>query len=251
MLPNWGESLRTFLNDNSGAIAAVAATASVIVAGLYTFYTTRLWKVNVQQARNAEVQAETAQRQLRLLEQQMAATERTFEAVHRPHLRVEAYVDSVGPDGGPEGKTSLLTIQAKNYGTTAATVMSTNCSVPGVKGPVWGHRFLPIVITPGETENIGRVVLPPTPDVVSVLGEEGIERGIEKIMRWFHVYIQYRGLSKIDYSTKEQISLMPDMKDKSTWLISGITPTGQEFWEIHGDKNKTELAADTRTDERD
>ena len=36
------------LNENSGAISAVAAAVSVIIAALYTFYTTRLWRVSIQ-----------------------------------------------------------------------------------------------------------------------------------------------------------------------------------------------------------
>jgi hypothetical protein len=231
MLPSCAESLLTFLNDNSGAISAVAATVGVIIAGVYTFYTTRLWKVNVQLARNAEVQAETAEHHLRLLEQQMALAERTFEAVHRPHLQVEAQVLNDGPVRLPEGKVSRLEILAKNYGTAAATVMSAECSVPGER-PVWGHRFLPIVIPPGVTERIGSAILPPTPDVGLVLSEEGIE----KLMRWFHIEIRYRGLSEIDYSTKDQISLMPDMDDRTRWTVHGVTPTGPEFWEIHRGK---------------
>lgn len=212
---------------------AVAATASAIIAILYTFYTNRLWKVNVQQARNAEVQAETAQRQLRLLEQQMAVAERTFEAVQRPHLQVDAQVLHDLPVRLPEGRASRLEILAKNYGATAATDMSAKCSVPRGEGAAWGHRFLPIVIAPGETERIGSAVLPPTPDYDLFLSDG---EGIETIMRWHHIYIQYRGLSEIDYSTTAQISLMPDMNDRTRWTVHGVTPTGPEFWEIHGGK---------------
>lgn len=104
MLSVCAKSLLRFLNDNSSAISAVAATFGVIVALVYTVYTTRLWKVNVQLARNAEVQAETAHHHLRLLEQQMALAERTFEAVHRPHWQVEAQVLNDGPVRLPEGK---------------------------------------------------------------------------------------------------------------------------------------------------
>jgi hypothetical protein len=151
MGPTVVRSLVTFLNGNSGAIAALATTAGVIIAALYTFYTTRLWRVSIQQARSAELQAETAQRQLRLMEQQMAAAERTFETVHRPHLLIEPQLDSDGtPDLLPDlrkGKT--MTIFARNFGATAATVISAECRVTGERGQVWGQRLLPIVIPPG------------------------------------------------------------------------------------------------------
>lgn len=236
MLLNSLRSFLTFLNNNSAAIVAVATTAGVIIAGLYTFYTTRLWKVAAQQARNAEVQAETAQRQLRLLEQQIAVAETTFEAVHRPHLRVEAFIDADVVDCGPAEKISVLAIRAKNYGASAATVMSVQCSVPRGERAVWVSRFLPIMVPPGDTERIGGVTLPQTPDVDSILGGDVTEEWVEKVTRWFHVDIRYRGLSDLDYSSTAQISLMVDMKNKARWIVSGITPTGPEFWEIHRGK---------------
>jgi hypothetical protein len=101
------------------------------------------------------------------------------------------------------------------------------------------------VIAPGETERVGSALLPPTPDHDLFLSNE---EGIEKIMRWFHLYIRYRGLSEIDYSTTEQISLMPDMKDRTRWTVHGVTPTGPDFWEIHRGKNKTGLADGHSTD---
>ena len=244
MIPTVVRSLLTFLNGNSGAIAAVATTAGVIIAALYTFYTTRLWRVSVQQARSAELQAESAQRQLRLMEQQMAAAERTFETVHRPHLLIEAQVDLDVLDLGTKGKGSLLTTFAKNYGTTAATVISSECSVPKGEGSVWVQRFLPIVIPPGETERLGRALLPSTPDIEVILSAEGIE----KVMRWFHVHIRYKGLSESEYRMRVQISLMPDMKDKTRWKILSVTPTGPEFWEIHRGENETGLAVGHNTD---
>lgn len=202
MVLNIFRTLLKFLNGNSGAIAAVATTVGVIIAALYTFYTTRLWKVSVQQARSAELQAESAQRQLRLMEQQMAASERTFEAVHRPHLLINAQVVD-GPDLGTERTVRLLTILAKNYGATAATVISAKCNVPKGEGAVWLPLLLPIVIPPGETEGLGRAVLPSTPDDEVILSFEGIE----KLMRWFHVYILYKGLSESEYQTRAQILL--------------------------------------------
>lgn len=133
-----------------------------------------------------------------------------------------------------------MEILAKNYGAAAATVMSAECSVPGER-PVWGHRFLPIVIPPGETERIGSAILPPTPDYDLFLSDA--PEGIEKLMRWYHIYIRYRGLSEIDYSTTAQISLWPDTKDRTNWTIHSVTPTGPHFWEIHRGKNNTGLAA--------
>jgi hypothetical protein len=230
------ESILRFLNGNSGAIAAVATTAGVIIAAVYTFYTTKLWKVTAQQARSAELQADSAQRQLRLMEHQMAVAEKAFETVHRPHLLIEARVDLGEPDLKSAGISGLLTILAKNYGATAATVMLTECSVPKEKGVVWSDRLLPVVIPPGETEVVGRAALPSPPSWEPVLSTDALE----KVMRWFHVNIRYRGLSDSDYWTKGQISLMPDMKDPLRWRLLSVTPTGPEFWEIHQGKNETE-----------
>jgi hypothetical protein len=229
------DSILTFLNGNSGAIAAVATTAGVIIAALYTFYTTKLWKVSAQQARSAELQADSAQRQLRLMERQMAVAEKAFEAVHRPQLLIEARVDLDALDLKSKGITGLLRILAKNYGATAATVVLAECSVPKGEGVVWGHRLLPIVIPPGETEYIGGVTLSSPPSWEPVLSTDALE----KVMRWFHVHIRYRGLSDSEYWTKGQISLLPDMKDPTVWRLQGVTPTGAEFWEIHSSKSET------------
>lgn len=242
MIPSVVRSILTFLNGNSGAIAAVATTAGVIIAALYTFYTTRLWRVSVQQARSAALQAESAQRQLRLMEQQMAVAERTFETVHRPQLLIEAQVDSDGPpDLLPDllkGKTRTMTIFARNFGATAATVISAECRVTGERGQVWAKRLLPIVIPPGETEGMGRAILPSIPDVD--LFPNSTEE-MMNMLRWFHVYIRYRGLSESEYLTQAQICLMPDLKDKTRWEILKVTSTGPEFWEIHKGENETGL----------
>src|SRR5712692_2326183 len=106
-----GQGLLGSLNENSGAISAVAAVVSVIIAALYTLYTTRLWRVSIQQARNAEIQAVAAQRQLQLLERQMAEAERVFEATHRPLLKVHAETDRLDLESGT--KVSVLRIRAK------------------------------------------------------------------------------------------------------------------------------------------
>jgi hypothetical protein len=240
------KSLLSILNGNSGAIAAVATTASVVIAAVYTFYTTRLWKVSLLQAHSAELQAETARRQFQLMERQMAAAEKISETVHRPHLLIEANIEFDAGDPGPKGTAGRLAVLGKNYGTTAATVMSVKCNVSKSEGTggAWGARLLPIVIPPGDTAVIGRALLQPPPDVEIILTTEGIA----KLMLWFHIYIRYRGASETEYCTQVQICLVREAKDRTRWLVLSVTPSGPEFWEIHGGTMEKELAADHPTD---
>jgi len=77
-----------YLNANAGAIGVVVTVLGVILAAIYTFYTTRLWRVSLKQALTAQSQAQATQRELQLLEQQVALATKAFETLNRPHLQL-------------------------------------------------------------------------------------------------------------------------------------------------------------------
>jgi hypothetical protein len=222
-------NLLTFLDQHSGSIIAVATVASVFIAGLYTFYTTRLWKVSAQQARSMKAQVEVAQHQLELVKEQMAITGRTFEAVNRPRLLVKAKLSHDGPIIGSSDPRDALTIGVRNYGQSPGTVMACTCSVPEGESSVWIGLDLPVVVPPGDVSFLGRVILPPVPSATEILDAEDLA----KDMRWVHVRVTYRGVTGTDYKEQAQVSVLPDAHDKSKWGLFGVTPTGPEFWEVH------------------
>ena len=214
------------LNANAGAISGVATFLGVIVAAVYTFYTTRLWKVSVEQSRIAAKQAETAQLQANLLEQQFALAKREFELLQRPHLKIEAVMERYRLTGDEQGDDrSFLAVLGENYGAVAAVVTSAECSVPDDKGAVWGHRSLPILIPPGATEVIGRAVLPSVPSESDIAD---FDNYVKEQMLFFHVYIAYEGVG-VEYSTARQIWLMPDVRNRNAWAVYGVTPSGTEL----------------------
>lgn len=218
-----------FLNEYSGTIVAVATMLSVLVAALYTFYTTRLWKVSAEQALSMEAQVAVTQRHLELLEQQMVFTEKTFEALHRPRLMITTQFGSDFRVRKDNDAVPALMIAVKNYGVTSATILSTECKMTEGEGSVWLPRMPPLIVPTGEAIAIGHLVLPITPKGYFTFTEESLR----KTIRFIHVYVKYKGLGEIYYVAQAQISLLPDFNDSSKWCLMGITPTGPEFREAH------------------
>jgi len=220
------DDLLAALNANAGAISAVATVLGVAVAAIYTFYTTRLWKVTVEQSRTALMQAEIAQEQLHLMEQQLIFAKRDFDLIKRPHLKIEVLVERYRLSSDAEtAARSMLAVLGQNYGSVAAVVNSAEARVPEGKGMVWGHRPLPIVVPPGSTEVIGRAVLPPVPAESDVAD---FDNYVREQMLFVYSCITYEGGS-VEYTTSHQIWLMPDVKDRTGWAVYGVTPSGSEL----------------------
>lgn len=114
--------LLSWLNENSGAVTAVAAVAGVVVATAYSIFAALQWRATKAQA---------------------DITRRTFEASHRPYLTVEAQEPT---DTGTHGLLSFA-LAFLNHGSvpadiTAFEVAGTLMDLDGPEQPV--NRVEPI-----------------------------------------------------------------------------------------------------------
>ena len=101
-----------WLNDNSGAVIAVATV-------VYTVATIALWKATKRQATATREQAELTRQQAALAAQQIELTREIFDATHRPEISVRPYIDKSAP---ANPGFVLLGFELHNHGQMAAIV---------------------------------------------------------------------------------------------------------------------------------
>ena len=214
-----------FLNANSGAFTGVAALVGTVIAAIYTWYTTMLWRAAADQARISSDQVDLMRRQLVLQEEQAAVSARAFALINRPRIQITSELHRSSLKLGSAEESDVLLLSARNFGAAVATITNVECSLSGQEFGVWmpiGHS---VTAPPNDEPIVGRVLLTRTapkwqwsPDYIPSATE------LKSLFRYVHVYIDYVGIDDVTYRTGVTLSMCGDPTDRDHWMINSNIP---------------------------
>ena len=214
-----------FLNANSGALTGVAALVGTVIAAIYTWYTTMLWRAASEQARTASNQVDLMKRQLTLQEEQAAVSARAFALINRPRIQITAELHKSSGRLGPQEEADVLLVNARNYGAAVATITKVECTLSDEKFGVWLPIWHSITAPPNDEPIVGQILLADaapkwqwSSDYIPSATE------LKTLFRYVHLYIDYLGIDEVPYQAIATISLCGDPTDRDHWMIQSNIP---------------------------